>query len=105
MGRPRKHTGPHIYWRNGRAYADLRAYADVGGGRAALALPGSSWGTTDPDIALALFEAKLAELKGKRAKGAGVAVRRTTSLAALVKHHLVMKARAGRTSDSHMLGQ
>ena len=66
MARPKKkNEGPHIFWRNGRAYADLRAYSDVGGGRDALAAPGKTWGTKDPDIALVLFEAKLGELEGQ----------------------------------------
>ena len=55
----RSNDGPHIFWRNGRAYADLRTYADIGGGREALATRGSTWGTRDPDIALVLFEARL----------------------------------------------
>ncbi len=41
------HVGSHIFWRNGRAYGDFRDYKDVGGGREALAIPGSTWGTTD----------------------------------------------------------
>ena len=53
--------GPHICWRHDRAYADLRTYSDVGGGREALSEPGRKWGTMDPDIALALFGARLAE--------------------------------------------
>lgn len=64
MPRPKKNPGPHIYWRNGRAYADLRAYSDVGGGREALSEPDSTWGTKDPEIAQALFSARLAELSG-----------------------------------------
>jgi len=27
----RKNNGPHIFWRNGRAYADFRSHSDVGG--------------------------------------------------------------------------
>lgn len=98
-----KHDGPHIYWRNDRAYADLRAYADVGGTREALAQPGSTWGTTDPQIAEALFVARLAELDAKRKGSVGIETRRATTLASLVQHHLVMKAKAGRTSESHMV--
>jgi hypothetical protein len=34
MGRKsRESNGPHIFWRNGLAYADFRAYADVGDGK------------------------------------------------------------------------
>ena len=98
----RSNDGPHIFWRNGRAYADLRTYADIGGGREALAEPGKKWGTTDLDIALVLFEARLSELKAKRQGRVGVPQEKTTKLSELVRHHLLMKARAGRTSDSHM---
>ena len=98
----RSNDGPHIFWRNGRAYADLRTYADIGGGREALATRGSTWGTRDPDIALVLFEARLAELREKRQGRVGVPQQNTTTLAELVRHHLLTKAKAGRTSDSHM---
>ena len=94
MARPKKKNGPHIYWRNGRAYADLRAYSDVGGGREALNQAGSSWGTTDEDVALILFESKLAELKAKRRGRVGVPEQKSTTLAELTRHHLLMKARA-----------
>ena len=113
MARRKKRVGPHIYWREGskthleytpgaRAYADLRAYADVGGSREALAEPGSSWGTTDPEIALALFESRLEELRTLRKGRAGAPQQKSTTLQELARHHLIMKARAGGTSDSHM---
>ena len=98
----RSNDGPHLFWRNGRAYADLRTYADIGGGREALAEPGKKWGTTELDIALVLFEARLSELKAKRQGRVGVPQEKTTKLSELVRHHLLMKAKAGRTSDSHM---
>lgn len=102
MARPKKNQGPHIFWRNGRAYADLRAYADVGGSKEALAPRGSSWGTTDREIAEVLFEARVAELKAGRKDRAGVPHERSTTLGELARHHLLMKAKAGETSDSHM---
>ena len=91
--------GPHIYWRKSRAYADLRAYSDVGAGREALAEPGKKWGTTDADVALRLFETRIAELKAKRQGRVGVPQHKATTLAELVRHHLIMKAKAQRTSD------
>lgn len=98
----KKSSGPRIFWRNGRANADFRTYADVGGSREALAKPGRKWGTTEPDIALLLFEARLNELTAKR-KGRLVAPQpNKTTLAELARHHLLMKAKAGRTSESHM---
>ena len=62
MARLKQIAGPHIFWRNGRAYADLRTYEDVGGKREALAPPHSTWGTNDPQIALLPFESRLAQL-------------------------------------------
>lgn len=100
--RKKKNAGPHIFWRRGRAYADFRAYANVGGGRGALTPPGSTWGTTDPEIADALFATKLTELQAKRTTRVGVPRRRSTTLATLVRDHLVMKAQVGRTSHSHL---
>jgi hypothetical protein len=71
MARPKRNKGPHIVWRKGRAYADLRAYEHVGGKKEALATRGSTWGTNDPEIALELFEARLAELRARRKGHAG----------------------------------
>ena len=109
MGKPKQgakksgtNNGPRIIWRNGRAYADLRAYAGEGGRREALAEPGGTWGTTDPDIALALFQARLAELDAKKRQQVGAPTRRSITLAELVRDHLLMKAKAGRTSDGHL---
>lgn len=100
MGRKRK--GPRIYWRNGRAYGDFRAYEDVGGGREALSEPGQTWGTDDAEIAEALFSARLAELEKKRRGRAGVRTERHIGLARLARDHLVKKSLAGKTSESHM---
>ena len=91
-------------WSEGaRAYCDLRSYEDVGGERSALSEPGSKWGTTDPEIAEALFTARLLELQEKRRGGAGAPQRRSTTLAELVRDHLLKKHQAGKTSHSHML--
>ena len=99
---PRKSSGPRIFWRNGRAYADFRSYADVGGGREALAESGSKWGTTDPEIAQAIFGSRLEGLRRKRAGRALAPEQNATTLVQLVGHHLVTKAKAARTSESHM---
>ncbi|MDE3001983.1 MAG: tyrosine-type recombinase/integrase [Gemmatimonadota bacterium] len=98
----KKPSGPRIYWRNGRAYGDFRPYADVGGGREALAEPGKRWGTQNPEAALLLFEARLQELREERMHCLGAPRQLRTTLGKLASHHLVMKAKAGRTSDSHM---
>lgn len=100
-----KRTNGHderlIVWRNGRAYGDFRSYEDVGGGREALAEPGKTWGTTDAEIANALYDARLDELKGKRKERVGVEERRYTTLDTLIRHHLIRKGRAD-ISMSHL---
>ncbi len=49
-----------------------------------------------------LFEARLAALRAKREGQAGLSPQESTTLVELVSHHLIMRARAGRTSDQHM---
>lgn len=102
MARRPKRTGPHIFWRNGRAYADLRSFEDVGGGREALAAPGSTWGTTEPDLADELFDARLFQLEELRRGRVGAPQQKSITLAKLVRDHLVKKEKAGKTSDSHL---
>lgn len=103
MGRPKKEHQPTIFQRNGRYYGDFRAYADVGGGREALAEEGSTWGTTDEAIAQALFSRRLSELEDKRRGRVGAKRdRRSIELAVLVRDHLKKKARAGKVTDSHL---
>ena len=75
---------------------------DIGGGREALATRGSTWGTKDPDIALVLFEARLAELREKRQGRVGVPQQNTTTLAELVRHHLPHQGQGRAHSDSHV---
>ena len=60
---------------------------------------------TDLDVAQALFDAQLAELVAKRQKQAGVPQtrRKETTLAALVRDHLLLKAKAGQTSHAHLV--
>ena len=92
-----------MFQRNGRFYADFRAYADVGGERGSLAESAASWGTTDREIAEALFATKLAELQEKRRGRVGASQEaRSTTLDVLVRDHLIAKRRAGRTSHSHL---
>lgn len=100
--RSSKNRGPRIYWRNGRAYGDFRTYEDVGGGREALAPSGKSWGTKDPDVAQSLFSARLAELEEKRRGRVGAERDRDITLEKLVRDHLMKKAKAGKTSHSHL---
>ena len=94
-----------MFWRSGRAYGDFRDYEDVGGGREALAIPGSTWGTKDEVTAKTLFDNRLNELLVRRRKHAGVREEEEQSitLVELVKDHLIKKSKAERTSHSHMM--
>ena len=101
--RPRKNVGTHKFQRGDRWYGDFREYKDVGGGREALAAPGSTWGTLDEEIAKALFVKRLNELQDKKRSHAGVPQEdKTTTLTRLAIHHLTKKDKAGKTSDSHL---
>jgi integrase len=98
-GRPK--AGTRIYRRNGRAYGDFRAYADVGGGREALSEPGQTWGTTDPEMAEALFLKRLAELRELQ-EGRTIQRKRHTTLGRLAAAHLRKKKAAGKVTESHL---
>jgi len=99
----KRNVGSHVFWRNGRAYGDFRDYEDVGGGREALAIPGSTWGTKDEVTAKTLFDNRLNELLAKRRTHVGAQEEEhSITLAELVKDHLIKKSKSGRTSHSHM---
>ncbi len=59
-----------VYWRERggmkRAYADLRAYADVGGRQEALVAPNERLATTDPAVAQDLLARRIRELDARR---------------------------------------
>jgi hypothetical protein len=63
--RKSKHTDPHIFWRNGRACADLRAYAAWAGTGGAVRAR-FEVGTKDEVIAEALFAARVTALQERR---------------------------------------
>jgi integrase len=94
MGRPK--TSQRIYWRERggtrRAYADLRDYADVGGGREALVAPGEKVATADETTAHVLLARRLEQLdatrRGRTLHGEAPPV----TLADFAKAHLVAKA-------------
>src|SRR4051812_18290746 len=68
MGKQMKNS--RIYWRERggtkRAYADLRDYTDVGGGREALIAPNEKVATADEATAQVLLGRRLQELDGVR---------------------------------------
>ena len=88
-----------IYWRNGRAWADFRDYADVGGKREPLRPPGQSRATTDPDVAAALLAARLAELEALR-RGRVLGTKNVPTLAEYARRYLIKRAESGRVSEA-----
>lgn len=107
-----------IYWREQggarRAYADFRDYAEVGGSREALIVPGEALATTDGKVAEVLTAKRLAELdrlKTQRQTRAVHGLPRETTLSEFAREHLIAKARAGIVTDGwvaeseHYLGR
>ena len=104
MSRKRKRS--RVFWREQggaqRAYADFRDYADVGGRRDALIVPGETLAATDLGIAEVLAAKRLAELNQLRARRQGRAVHglpRETTLAEFAREHLIAKAKAETTTQ------
>src|SRR6266550_5963187 len=85
-----------IYWRERggttRAYADLRDYADVGGGREALVAEGEKLATADETTAQVLLARRLEQLDGTRRGRALHGETRQVTLADFAQSHLVAKA-------------
>lgn len=79
-----------------RFYGDFR---DLGGGREALIPPGETRATTDVDVATELAAQRVKELEGSRRGNHLLGVRGQTTLRAFAAHHLVQKAKAGRSVD------
>ncbi len=113
-----KRKRSRVFWREQggaqRAYADFRDYADVGGRRDALIVPGETLAATDLGIAEVLAAKRLAELNQLRARRQGRAVHglpRETTLAEFAREHLIAKAKAGTTThgwvaeSEHYLGR
>lgn len=99
-GRPRTaEAEPRAYirWINGRAYAELGAWAPWGGRRQEpLVEKGEKSATTDPNTAAILIGVRLAELRQKRAlRPAGAPAADPdvpTSIGAFIGYHLAAKA-------------
>ena len=101
-----KRKRSRVFWREQggaqRAYADFRDYADVGGRRDALIVPGETLAATDLGIAEVLAAKRLAELNQLRARRQGRAVHglpRETTLAEFAREHLIAKAKAETTTQ------
>lgn len=96
----RSRTRQRVYWRNGRAWADFRDYADVGGKREPLRDPGEKLATQDPDVAQLRAAKRLKELDATRRGHAihGSAVK-VAYLADFAQHYLIEKKRSGAVTD------
>lgn len=101
MGRPRRDS--RIYWRERggtrRAYADLRDYADVGGGREALVALHEKLATTDETTAQVLLASRLKELDGLRRGRALHGETRRATLAEFASDHLKAKAESKKFTE------
>lgn len=96
-------TRTRIYWRERggarRAYADLRDYADVGGGREALVAPDEKLATSDETTAQVLLARRLEELDGARRGHALYGETRRATLAEFASAHLVAKAESKKFTE------
>ena len=101
MGRPK--SSQRIYWRERggtrRAYADLRDYADVGGGREALAAPEEKVATADETTAQVLLARRLAQLDGIRRGRTLHGEAPPVTLADFAQAHLVAKAESQKFTE------
>jgi len=101
MGRQSKKS--RIYWRERggtkRAYADVRDYADVGGGREALVAEGEKLATADETTAQVLLARRLEQLDGTRRGRALHGETRQVTLADFAASHLVAKAESQKFTE------
>src|SRR6059036_611922 len=101
MGRQTKKS--RIYWRERggtkRAYADLRDYADVGGGREAIVAPGEKLATPDETTAQVLLARRLEQLDAARRGRALHGETRQVTLADFAASHLVAKAESQKFTE------
>ena len=92
-----------LYWRDRggtrRAYADLRDYADVGGGREALVALGEKLATADATTAQVLLARRLEQLDGIRRGRALHGEAPPMTLADFAAAHLVAKAESQKFTE------
>ncbi len=85
----------------GRGYrGDFRGFADVGGGRAALAPPGEHWATGDPVLAEELAKRRIADLLDRRQARREGRPLEDPRLADFMETHLARKAKRPRIAAS-----
>src|SRR5438128_2420494 len=101
MGRQSKKS--RIYWRERggtrRAYADVRDYADVGGGREALVAEGEKLATADETTAQVLLARRLEQLDAARRGRALHGETQQVTLAEFAASHLVAKAESQKFTE------
>lgn len=101
MGRQSKKS--RIYWRERggtrRAYADLRDYADVGGGREALVAENEKLATADETTAQVLLARRLEQLDDSRRGRTLHGETRRVTLADFAESHLVAKAESQKFTE------
>lgn len=95
---------PRMYPRDDRGgacryYADLRAYADVGGKREALVAAGEKLATTDPAIAQQLLARRIKDLDARRRGRALHGLADQATLADFARTHLIAKAKSEKFTD------
>ena len=82
-----------------RAYGDFRDFSDVGGRYEALIATGEKRATTDADVAQALVAERVRELDAKRRGRALYGETKSTTLAELVRLHLIAKAESKKFTE------
>src|SRR2546425_590969 len=101
MGRQSKKS--RIYWGEGggrrRGYADVRDYADVGGGREALVAEGEKLATANETTAQVLLARRLEQLDAARRGRALHGETRQVTLADFAASHLVAKAESQKFTE------
>src|SRR5437660_6743438 len=101
MGRQSKKS--RSYWRERggtrRAYADLRDYADAGGGREALVAENEKLATADETTAQVLLARRLEQLDGMRRGRVLHGETSQATLADFARSHLVAKAESRKFTD------
>ena len=96
-----KRRNSRIYWRGGRAWADFRDFADVGGRQEALVADGEPFATEDPDVAAKLVAERIEQLEGLRRQSGILGVKGGAQLAEYAGEHLIKKRQEG-TSPGHL---
>ncbi|MFQ5529189.1 MAG: hypothetical protein ACE5FP_02455, partial [Gemmatimonadota bacterium] len=95
----RNGTRSRLFKRGDRWWADLRAFADVGGKREPLVAPGETSATTSQSVAQALLAERLKDLHERRENRALLGYETGGGLARLASEHLVKKAKSGRFTE------